>query len=82
MSLHAYHYSVKLGHQDPPFEALIMAAMMKADPDNLFKLRQAFPNILKELWARFEAPMGVIPEDGEVEMALLSKQIKRLEEIR
>lgn len=63
MSLHGYHYSVKLNALDPPFEALIMAAMRKADSDNLELLKSTFPFMWEELQARYHAPAGIIPED-------------------
>ena len=34
MSLHSYWASIKLSKDDPPFSALIMAALRKADTDN------------------------------------------------
>lgn len=40
------------------FEALIMAAMRKADTENMSKLRSAFPEIAYELQTRFNLPNG------------------------
>lgn len=80
MSLHAYHYSIKLGLNDPPFEALIMAAMRKADTQNAMKLSAAFPRMYDELKARYHAPLGVLPEDGVEDMALLQQQVALLME--
>lgn len=78
MSLHGYHVSIKIASLDPPFESLIMAAMRKADSDNITLLRNAFPETWRELQARYNAPLGVIPTDGEVNMEILSQQIARL----
>lgn len=64
MSLHSYQVSVELGAQDPPFSALIMAAMRKADTTNAALLRSAFPNIWRELDARYWAPGGLLPSEG------------------
>lgn len=64
MSLHGYHYSLKLAEKDPPFEALIMAAMRKADSDNILRLRAAFPRIWREIQERYNAPGGIIESDG------------------
>ena len=80
MSIHSYHYSIKLGLNDPPFESLIMAALRKADSTNSAKLAAAFPHIFDELKARYHAPLGVIPEDGAIDMAALQDQVRQLME--
>jgi hypothetical protein len=64
MGLHEYVISQKLEAQDPPFYALIMSAMRKADPYNTDRLRQAFPETYQELLRRHHAPGGILPEDG------------------
>jgi len=58
-----YHISLKLHMKDIPFYALIMAAMRKADSDNIEKLKQAFPDIWAELQKRYNAPGGIIKSD-------------------
>ncbi len=78
MSLHAYHVNRKHMVDDPPFYALIMAAMTKADTDNLAKLKSVFPEAWTELQARYNAVLGVIPEDGGVDLKVLRENIKRL----
>ncbi len=78
MSLHAYHVNRAIMVNDPPFYALIMAAMSKADTDNLIKLQTVFQDTWLELQARYEAPMGIIPADGEVDKKVLREQIKGL----
>jgi hypothetical protein len=50
--------SLKLSAADPPFYALIMAAMRKADADNLFNLQRVFPWVWLELRDRYDAPGG------------------------
>lgn len=60
MSLFDYEVSKKLTLQDPPFYALIMAAMRRADSTNLESLRRAFPAVYAELQARYNAPGGLI----------------------
>lgn len=65
MSLYDYEASKRLASQDPPFYALIMAAMRKADTGNAEVLRRAFPGTWEELWARYNAPGGILPS-GEV----------------
>jgi hypothetical protein len=48
---------------DPPFYALIQAAMRKADTDNLEKLKSAFPEVWEELNARYHVPGGRLTEE-------------------
>lgn len=76
--LHAYHVSIGISNNDYPFYALIMAAMRKADTENLGALSRAFPAISAELQRRYNAPLGVIAEDGNVDLETLAKQVKRL----
>ncbi|QJY46693.1 hypothetical protein [Pseudonocardia broussonetiae] len=47
-----------------PVDALLMAAILGADTDNLARLATAFPQLVAETRARFNAPGGVLPEDG------------------
>lgn len=63
MSYHDYLKGRELLLDDPPFCALIQAAMRKADTDNLEKLQAAFPEIWEELYARYHAPKGILPGD-------------------
>lgn len=63
MSLYDYNISKELGTQDVPFYALVMAAMRKADNDNERLLRQAWPDVWDELFARYHAPGGLL--EGE-----------------
>lgn len=60
MGLHEYQQSIELGKLDPPFYALIMAAMRKADTDNMAALERAFPAVAVELRLRYNAPGGLI----------------------
>jgi hypothetical protein len=48
---------------DPPFYALIQAAMRKADSGNAVRLWRAFPEVWVELNARYNAPGGKLPGD-------------------
>lgn len=61
MSLYDYEYARHIILEDPPFHALIMAAMYKADNMNAEKLRTAFPSIWGELQQRYNAPRGLLP---------------------
>ena len=82
MSLHGYHVSKKLMRDDPPFYALIMAAMRKADTDNTAKLKAAFPDTWNELHRRYNAPLGALPEDEVQDMEALAKRIAEFEKQR
>lgn len=63
MSLHDYRIGRKIADADPPFYALIQAAMRRADTENLGKLSAAWPEVFTELLMRHEAPRGVLPAD-------------------
>lgn len=58
MSLYDYEVSKRLLLDDPPFTALVMAAMRKADSENLARLEAAFPTVYRELNERYHAPGG------------------------
>lgn len=63
MSHYDYEMSKELEKADFPFYALIMAALRKADSDNLDKLRAAFPETWAELYKRYHSPGGVLESD-------------------
>ena len=63
MSRFDYDASKKIFLEDPPFYALIMAAMRKADTHNVILLANAFPEVWTELAKRYNAPGGLL--DGE-----------------
>lgn len=64
MSHHEYEAGKAIsGALDPPFYALIFAAMRKADTQNYARLREAFPAVERELVARYNAPGGVLADD-------------------
>ncbi|WP_137146924.1 hypothetical protein [Mycolicibacterium sp. CR10] len=63
MSLYDYRASRQIGAADPPFYALIMAAIRKADTQNAARLRMAFPETFAEVEARYHAPGGVLTTD-------------------
>jgi hypothetical protein len=44
------------------FYAIVMLAMRRADTDNLERLKTVFPEIHKELVARYNAPGGCLTE--------------------
>jgi len=79
IGLHSYHKALRLHRRDEPFYALIMAAMLKADSDNIAKLREAWPHVHEELDRRYNARrLGVLPEDGQVNMEVLAEQVAAL----
>lgn len=69
MSLYDFRKALEIREQDPPFYALIMAAMLKADTINIEKLKTAFPEIHIELDQRYHSKLGLngitgmLPED-------------------
>ena len=65
MSYHHYKASAELLRGDPPFYALIMAAMRKADTRNVELLRSSWPDVWEDLQARYWAPGGVLESDPE-----------------
>ena len=65
MSLYDYRASQQLAIGDPPFYALIMAAMRKADSGNMVKLQWAFPDTYVELQERYDSPGGVLRSERE-----------------
>lgn len=60
MSLYDYQVSLELSKIHPSFDALIMAAMRKADTNNIALLKSSFPEIWDELFERYHAPGGII----------------------
>jgi hypothetical protein len=65
MGLYEYTVSGDLDRQDIPFYALIMAAMRRADSDNLLLLQRAFPETWEELQRRYDAPGGRLPHEAD-----------------
>jgi hypothetical protein len=63
MSLYDYQVSREIAAQDYPFDALIMAAMRKADTLNMDKLTMVFPHVRAELDARYHAPGGKLSSE-------------------
>ena len=63
MSLYDYRVSADIIRTDPPFYALIMAAIRKADTHNAEKLRAMWPEVVEEFTARYNAPGGELDGD-------------------
>jgi hypothetical protein len=60
MSYYDYSKSRELLLDDPPYAALIMAAMRKADTTNVAILQEAYPQIWHELQERYNALGGLL----------------------
>jgi hypothetical protein len=70
VSRYDYQVSREIGAADPPFGALIMAAMRQADTFNAALLQSDWPEIWSELQERCSAPGGLLPgEPGYDELA-------------
>ena len=61
MSHYDYTEAKRVCELEPPYYAIIMAAMWNADSFNAEKLRRAFPDVWDELQARYNAPGGYLP---------------------
>jgi len=61
MSLYDFRKSIQLGN--PPFYALLMAAMRLADDVNILKLKLVFPEVWEELQARYDSPGDLLPDE-------------------
>jgi hypothetical protein len=54
-----YRKGLEIAAADYPFYALIQAAMRKADTDNLELLKEAFPDVWKDMMERYNNPGGL-----------------------
>lgn len=72
MSLYDYRVSRQIIFNDPPFYALIMAAIRKADTENTALLREVFPAVYWEFEDRYNTPGGRLPGDGGPDQAMLA----------
>lgn len=63
MSLYNFKVAITLQHEDVPFYALIMAALMRADSENYTVLARAFPEIEVETFNRYRSPNGKLLSD-------------------
>lgn len=64
MSHYEYEYSIEIDKHGYPFFSLLMAAMRKADTNNLEALKFAFPHTWKELKDRYNLPGGRYPHEN------------------
>ena len=63
LDLFAFRRGMEISRTDPPFAALIVAALHKADGRNAAVIRAAFPSIAEEAQARYDAPGDLLPGD-------------------
>lgn len=63
MSHYDYTFSQSDALMSGPFYGIIMAAMRRADTDNLELLQRAFPETWEELQQRYHAPGGYLPNE-------------------
>lgn len=63
MTLFEYEEGLDIAAKDPPFYALIQAAMRKADTYNLYLLKSCWPDVWRELRERYNAPSGILQEE-------------------
>lgn len=67
MSLYDYEKAQEIWMEGYSFYSLIQAAMREADPENLKKLKAAWPEVWGELEARCASfDGGKLPGDGRV----------------
>lgn len=63
MSLYDYIVSRKIAEGDYPFYALLMELIRQADDVNTEKIKQAWPDVYAEMFARYNAPGGKLSGD-------------------
>ena len=61
--LHEYQAAEKLYNQGFGFNVMVMALVMKADPNNLAKLRLVYPDLVDEVLRRRNMPGGALDAD-------------------
>lgn len=64
MSYFDYVVSRRVAVMDAPFHSLIMAAYRQADTRNAALIRDAWPDVVAELEARYNAPGGTLDTDA------------------
>ena len=65
MSLNEYSEGMTIAAKEPPFNALIYAAMRKANPENLEILKYAWPYIWVEYEMRSDCVGGLLESEKE-----------------
>ncbi len=63
MSVRDFRAAMNLMQRDTSMEAFVMAAMTKATGADAQRLKDAFPNVYAELYARMHSSGGRLPTD-------------------
>ena len=63
MSLHDYNIATRLDVEGVPCTALLLAAMLRADPTTRERIGRAFPEVQDELEKRAHMPDGRLPSE-------------------
>ena len=74
--LNIIDYTLSKYLQQIPFDALVAAAMRKADTENLNLLGEIFPQIRKDLHDRYNAPGGYLERDAKVNSDQMESIVK------
>ena len=81
MSLYDYRKAIELRNDESvSFYSLIMAAILKADTDNMRKLDFSFPYTVNEVHNRYWSPGGELPTDGQERVVITEIDIDSLYE--
>ena len=65
MTIWDYRSAQELVGKGYSFRALITAALMRADDNNVDKIRRAWPDIASEAAARYSVAGGLLPGEAE-----------------
>lgn len=65
MSLFDYRQSLQISATDPTFGALVMALLRKADDENVRRIDREWPDLAREMRARYNAPGGMLPHEAQ-----------------
>ena len=65
MSLHDYEIAKRLEFAGTPTTALLLPAMLRADPTTRERIGRAFPEVAHELEKRSHMPDGRLPSERE-----------------
>ena len=76
MSHYEYLIGIEISEKNPPFYAIIQAAMRQADSDNLDKLKAAFPDTFRELAFRYDSAGGYLSGEQTSEAEGLDEESK------
>lgn len=71
-----YHDALLSSPEGDPFYALIMAAFRAADTKNQALLRHCWPDHIRELCIRYEAPGGLLPAERHQAEAVAKAQAR------